>query len=435
VTEDFLHIQTYINWQMREILYEWVVTVHMQMRLLAPSVFWLTFSIIDRAIQKVVVKRSKYQLVSIAALSLACKMESIGIPYPRDLIYLTDRAYDCQELLDMELTVLKAINYEVFVPTVFHFLTRYCELIHASEVTRTLALYYAERYYQYKCGALCKPTVLAAVALYAALAQRRVQGRPMCSDIAHATYQQTIEAVQFWSSAADGIIAEPTVGEKLRLLSSRARADADPLIVILTAVGDLSPELRRADELTQPTATQLWNIDLTMPAPVDVPESITPFLAPLSESDSYLAAVMSGTVKAKKLLAGWNSFEAAVKAEVTPSVIETGVQALLREMPEIDVAELKRRAAELMDMIMNGPVTPACLRQESGQYTAVLWKYRQPAQFSVSLLLVPNIEGGGFLRKSRKRVRDTSTTRPTRRDAAAQPPGTGEGLRRSKRGL
>jgi hypothetical protein len=408
VTEDFLHVQTYINWQMREILYEWVVTVHMQMRLLAPSVFWLTFSVIDRAIQKVVVKRSKYQLVSIAALSLACKMDSIGIPYPPDLIYLTDRAYNCQELLDMELTVLKAVNYEVFVPTVFHFLTRYCELIHASDVTRTLALYYAERYYQHRCGALCKPTVLAAVALYAALAQRRAQRRPTCSDIAHATYKQTIEAVQFWSLAADGIIAEPTVGAKLRLLSSRARADADPLIEILTAVGDLSPELRRADELTLPAAAQLWGIDLTTPATVDVPESITSFLAPLSESDSFLAAFMTGTVEAKKSLAAWNSFEAAVRAEVTPPVVEAGVQALLREMPAIDVAELRRRAAELMELIMNGPETPARLRQESGQYTAVLWKYRQPAQFGVSLLLVPNIEGGGFLRKSRKRARDAS---------------------------
>ena len=66
---------------MRSILVDWLVDVHFMMKLQGPTL-WLTISLLDRALAKITVPRTKLQLVGVAALSLACKMEEITLPYP-----------------------------------------------------------------------------------------------------------------------------------------------------------------------------------------------------------------------------------------------------------------------------------------------------------------------------------------------------------------
>lgn len=46
-------------------------------------------------------RRSKLQLVGVAALLMASKYEEIYPPELRDLVYITDRAYNKQEILEM----------------------------------------------------------------------------------------------------------------------------------------------------------------------------------------------------------------------------------------------------------------------------------------------------------------------------------------------
>lgn len=73
--------QPNLTWQMRSILVDWLVDVHFMMKLQGPTL-WLTISLLDRALAKITVSRTKLQLVGVAALSLACKMEEITLPYP-----------------------------------------------------------------------------------------------------------------------------------------------------------------------------------------------------------------------------------------------------------------------------------------------------------------------------------------------------------------
>jgi cyclin B len=63
---------------------------------------YLTVNVIDRYLSLKQVRRSKLQLVGVASLLLASKYEEIYPPELRDLVYITDRAYNKQEILQME---------------------------------------------------------------------------------------------------------------------------------------------------------------------------------------------------------------------------------------------------------------------------------------------------------------------------------------------
>lgn len=177
---------------MRAILVDWIVDVHHMMKLQGPTL-WLTVNLIDRTLARRNMPRTRLQLVGIAALSLACKMEEIALPYPDDFTYITEDAYSCEDLLAMELEVLQAIHYEVHVPTGYHFLTRYLDLIHATDITRRLAFYYAERNLQETTSLALMPSAYAAVCLYAALVQRDMHGEPVASDVPTEDWEEVVD--------------------------------------------------------------------------------------------------------------------------------------------------------------------------------------------------------------------------------------------------
>lgn len=89
----------------------------------------------------------------------------------RDCVYITDYAYEREEVLGMESMILVALDYQIFVPTGFHFLSRYLNCIQASERLRNLASYYAERNLQEFDMLSTTPHRFAAAAIYAALRQ------------------------------------------------------------------------------------------------------------------------------------------------------------------------------------------------------------------------------------------------------------------------
>lgn len=166
--------QTDINFKMRSILVDWLVEVHHKFKLQAATL-WLCVNILDRYLEKAVIQRSKLQLVGVTSLFVACKFEELFPPEVRDCVYITDFAYDREEVLRMESHILQTLNYDVFVPTGYHFLTRYLNCIQASERTRMVAAYYSERNLQEQDTLNIPPHVFAAATVYAALRQQNHQ--------------------------------------------------------------------------------------------------------------------------------------------------------------------------------------------------------------------------------------------------------------------
>jgi len=167
----YMNIQKEITIRMRSILVDWLVEVHHKFKL-HPSTLWLCVNILDRYLERVPTQKTQLQLVGVSALFIACKYEEIYPPEVRDCVHITDNAYDREEVLKMEGDILKELNYQICVPTCYHFLTRYLNCIQASERTQLLASYYAERNLQEYDMLLNSPHLFAAAAIYAALKQQ-----------------------------------------------------------------------------------------------------------------------------------------------------------------------------------------------------------------------------------------------------------------------
>ncbi len=90
-----------INEKMRAILIDWLVEVHLKFKLV-PETLYLTVNLIDRYLEKVDVMREKLQLVGVTAMLIASKYEEIYAPEVQDFVYITDKAYSKQEILDCE---------------------------------------------------------------------------------------------------------------------------------------------------------------------------------------------------------------------------------------------------------------------------------------------------------------------------------------------
>jgi hypothetical protein len=159
-----MEIQDDINSTMRAILIDWLVEVHMKFRLV-PQTLYLCVNIIDRYLAQVQVERKKLQLVGVTALLVACKYEEIYPPEVRDCVYITDRTYTRQEVLDMEQSIVRVLEFKLTAPHGHNFLTRFLKITKAPELVSTAANYYMERTLQEYVFLNYRPSLVAAAAV------------------------------------------------------------------------------------------------------------------------------------------------------------------------------------------------------------------------------------------------------------------------------
>lgn len=124
VSEQYMCIQTDINSKMRAILIDWLVEVHLKFKLM-PETLFLTTNLIDRFLAQKAVTRRNLQLVGVTAMLVASKYEEIWAPEVRDFVYISDRAYTRQQILDMEKQMLNTLGFHLTVPTPYQFMNRY----------------------------------------------------------------------------------------------------------------------------------------------------------------------------------------------------------------------------------------------------------------------------------------------------------------------
>jgi len=159
--------QSDINEKMRAILIDWLVDIHVRFKLLDETLF-LTINLIDRYLEKCEVPRQKLQLVGVTAMLIASKYEEIYAPEIKDFVYVTDKAYSREEILDMEGKILAALEFKLTTTTSYRFLERYANVHDADERTFMLARYLIELSL-IECRMLkYTPSNLAASALYLA---------------------------------------------------------------------------------------------------------------------------------------------------------------------------------------------------------------------------------------------------------------------------
>ncbi|KYM76472.1 PREDICTED: G2/mitotic-specific cyclin-B [Atta cephalotes] len=157
-----------ITSKMRCVLVDWLVEVHQQFRLMQETLY-LTIAIIDRFLQLFrSIDRKRLQLVGVTAMFIASKYEEMYSPDISDFVYITDKAYSKMDILDMEMLIVRTLDYSFGRPLPLHFLRRYSKAGKALPVHHTMAKYFLEESLVYYEMCHYPPSLIAAAAIYLA---------------------------------------------------------------------------------------------------------------------------------------------------------------------------------------------------------------------------------------------------------------------------
>jgi G2/mitotic-specific cyclin-B, other len=129
---------------------------------LEQETLYLSVNILDRYLASVTVERKHLQLVGVTALLLASKYEEIYPPEVKDCVFITDRAYTRQDILEMEVSILEELKFNLTVPNAYPFLQRFLFIAQATSTMKFAASYYLDRMLQEHDFLSFRPSLLAA---------------------------------------------------------------------------------------------------------------------------------------------------------------------------------------------------------------------------------------------------------------------------------
>jgi len=167
--KDIMLNQMYIKENMYEILIDYLISVHLQLKAFE-EVLYLCVHLINRYLN--VVKdthKSKFQLVGLTCYLIADKYESIYPSEIRDLVRFSDYAFYKDEFVKMEFEILKVLNFSLMSPTSYTFLVRYLTVADSDEEIDLTALYVSQRILQVSDLTNYLPSIIASACVYISL--------------------------------------------------------------------------------------------------------------------------------------------------------------------------------------------------------------------------------------------------------------------------
>ncbi|XP_037389148.1 G2/mitotic-specific cyclin-B1 [Pygocentrus nattereri] len=132
-----------VTGNMRAILIDWLVQVQIKFRLLQETMY-MTVAIIDRFLQDHPVPKKQLQLVGVTAMFIASKYEEMYPPEIADFAFVTDRAYTTAQIREMEMKILRVLQFSFGRPLPLQFLRRASKIGEVTAEQHTLAKYFVE---------------------------------------------------------------------------------------------------------------------------------------------------------------------------------------------------------------------------------------------------------------------------------------------------
>ncbi|KAI0208002.1 hypothetical protein LSAT2_007337 [Lamellibrachia satsuma] len=113
-----------VNSSVRAVLVDWLIQVqdHLQTH---QETLHLCISLLDDFLGRQKVSLNRVQLLGISCLFIACKFEERFAPSVSKLIHLTDDTYTYDQVIKMEIVVLRVLNFRLSRPTPTIFLDRF----------------------------------------------------------------------------------------------------------------------------------------------------------------------------------------------------------------------------------------------------------------------------------------------------------------------
>jgi len=122
VTKNYME-DTDLRPKMRTILVDWLIQVHHRFQLMQETLY-LTIAVVDRFLQADPVQKNELQLVGVTAMHIAAKYEEMYAPEIADYAFVSDDSVQRDDILGMEMRMLKSINFKLGRPLPLHFLRR-----------------------------------------------------------------------------------------------------------------------------------------------------------------------------------------------------------------------------------------------------------------------------------------------------------------------
>nr|CAD7263788.1 unnamed protein product [Timema shepardi] len=132
--EDMFERHPYLQARMRSILLDWLIEV-CEVYKLHRETYHLTMDFIDRYLSKMRnIPKQHLQLIGITCLFIAAKVEEIYPPKIAEFAYVTDGACTEAEIMDMEIIILKSLNWKLASITANGWLSTFMQLLYANQL-------------------------------------------------------------------------------------------------------------------------------------------------------------------------------------------------------------------------------------------------------------------------------------------------------------
>ncbi|XP_005411411.1 PREDICTED: G2/mitotic-specific cyclin-B3 isoform X2 [Chinchilla lanigera] len=174
ILKKYMTKQTEITSDMRAILVDWLVEVQMSFDLCHETLY-LAVKLVDHYLMKALCKKSKLQLLGSTAFLIAAKFEEPIPPSVDDFLYVCEDMYQRQEMLAMEMKILRTLQFDISIPVAYHFLRRYAMCLEVSMTTLTLSRFICEMTLQKYDYVHIRASKLAAASFLLALHMKKLK--------------------------------------------------------------------------------------------------------------------------------------------------------------------------------------------------------------------------------------------------------------------
>ncbi|KAJ8946670.1 hypothetical protein NQ318_019984 [Aromia moschata] len=172
---DYMDRQICLTRWMRSLLVDWMVEIQESFELNHETLY-LGVKLVDMYLSKMTVGKETLQLVGAAAMFVASKYDERIPPMIDDFLYICDGAYSRQELIRMEMNLLKICDFNLGIPISYRFLRRYARCAKITMPILTLARFILEYSLMDYSTITIQDSKLASASLYLALRMKKISG-------------------------------------------------------------------------------------------------------------------------------------------------------------------------------------------------------------------------------------------------------------------
>lgn len=153
---------------MRAILVDWMVEIQENFELNHETLY-LAVKLSDLFLAREPQEKEMLQLVGAASVFIASKFDERCPPLIEDFTYICDNSFNREQFIEMEMEILRKIDFDLGIPISYRFLRRYSKVAKTAMPTLTLARYILEMSLMEYSLVTKRDSIIAAAALFIAM--------------------------------------------------------------------------------------------------------------------------------------------------------------------------------------------------------------------------------------------------------------------------